>query len=249
MSKRILVVDDDPSIRKMVSDVLERRGYTIEAAVNGKDALDKAKQLQPDLVITDIMMPEMDGWSLVRAMRSKKELSLVPVIFLTGLNKDEDRILGFRLGADDYLAKPFRFEELDLRVNRVLRNRDAMLAHVKDMGQTDEGSIGLKGDLAQLGVSAVLTILEMERKSGILVLRTKVTGRVFMREGRVLAAFFDEKPEPKGVEAVFELLTWNSGKFEFTALEVEMEDQIQTSTTHLLMEGARRIDEASAKAS
>jgi len=230
----------------MVGTVIERRGHQVETAREGKEGLDKALEFRPDLIISDVMMPGMDGWSFVRALRAHREMSLIPVIFLTALNKEEDRILGFRLGADDYLAKPFRFEELDLRVERVLRSSDRMQQSVKEMSQ-DDGAVGLRGDLGQLGVSAVLTILEMERKSGILVLRKgSITGRVFMKEGRALAAFFDEKPQPRGAEAVFEMLTWREGRFEFTGLEVEMEDQIKTSTTHLLMEGARRIDESAA---
>jgi DNA-binding response OmpR family regulator len=249
MPRRILIVDDDPWIRRMVGTVMERRGHQVDTATEGKEGLDKALRLAPDLIITDVMMPGMDGWSFVRALRSHKEMSLIPVIFLTGLNKDEDRILGFRLGADDYLAKPFRFEELDLRVEKVLRSSERLRQHVQEMAEEPmtEGTVGLRGDLAHLGVSAVLTILEMERKSGILVLRApKFTGRVFMREGRALAAFFDDQPQPRGADAVFAMLTWKLGKFEFTALEVDMEDQIKTSTTHLLMEGARRIDEAAA---
>lgn len=231
----------------MVGTVMERRGHQVETAVEGREGLDKAARFRPDLIITDVMMPGMDGWSFVRALRSHKEMCLVPVIFLTGLNKDEDRILGFRLGADDYLAKPFRFEELDLRVEKVLRTGERMRQQVEEMAQkpVEEGTIALRGDLAHLGVSAVLTILEMERKSGILVLHgPKFTGRVFMREGRALAAFFDDQPQPRGAEAVYQMLTWKSGKFEFTSLEVDMEDQIKTTTTHLLMEGARLLDEA-----
>jgi DNA-binding response OmpR family regulator len=246
MAKRVLIVDDDPWIRRMVGTVIERRGHQVETAREGKEGLDKALQFRPDLIISDVMMPGMDGWAFVRALRAHREMSLIPVIFLTALNKEEDRILGFRLGADDYLAKPFRFEELDLRVERVLRSSDRMQQNVREMSQ-DEGAVSLRGDLGQLGVSAVLTVLEMERKSGILVLRQgPMTGRVFMKEGRALAAFFDEKPQPRGADAVFEMLTWREGRFEFTCLEVEMEDQIKTSTTHLLMEGARRIDEAAA---
>jgi len=229
----------------MVGAVMERRGHQVETAREGKEALEKALQYRPDLIITDVMMPGMDGWSLVRALRSHREMSLVPVIFLTALNNEEDRILGFRLGADDYLAKPFRFEELDLRVERALRQGDRMQQHVQTMSAEPE-AVGFKGDLSQLGVSAVLTLLEMERKSGVLVLRAELTGRVFLREGRVLAAFFDEQSTLRGADAVFDMLTWRQGTFQFTALEVDMQDEIGTTTTHLLMEGARRVDEASA---
>src|SRR6185436_12712772 len=118
---RILVVDDDAWILRMVTTVLEKRGYEIITAHDGEEGFKIALARVPDLVISDVMMPRMDGWTLVKALRSKPEFAFVPVIFLTALGTDEDRIKGFRLGADDYLPKPFRFEELDLRVANALR--------------------------------------------------------------------------------------------------------------------------------
>src|SRR5262245_16668449 len=109
-SPRILVVDDDAWILRMVTTVLEKRGYEIHIAGDGEDGLQKARTLGPDLIITDVMMPRMDGWALVKQLRAAPQLAFVPVIFLTALGSDEDRIRGFRLGADDYLPKPFRFE-------------------------------------------------------------------------------------------------------------------------------------------
>src|SRR5687768_10149664 len=118
---RILVVDDDAWILRMVTTVLEKRGYDIQVAKDGEEGLERAQRDRPDLIITDVMMPKLDGWALVKKLRSTPELAFVPVIFLTALGSEEDRIRGFRLGADDYLAKPFRFEELDLRVAKALR--------------------------------------------------------------------------------------------------------------------------------
>lgn len=244
MSKRILIVDDEPAILRMVESLMERHGYVVEKASDGEEGLEKALLNKPDLIITDVLMPGMDGWSFVRGIRARKELHLVPVIFLTALNNAKDRILGYRLGADDYLPKPFHLEELDLRVQKILRRSEQMQEKVKGMTSSEEPAVSLRGSLAQLGVSSVLTILEMERKSGILVLKGREqTGRVFMKKGRVLDAFFDGEPEPRGAEAVYQMLTWKAGRFAFSDLEVEMEDNIGTSTTHLLMEGARRIDE------
>ncbi|HTM20050.1 MAG TPA: DUF4388 domain-containing protein, partial [Kofleriaceae bacterium] len=179
------------------------------------------------------------------------------VIFLTALGSDEDRIRGFRLGADDYLAKPFRFEELDLRVAKTLRHRQSVEQTVQRLATSDgvptkrasEGSSGLGGDLGQLGLSSLLTLLDMERKSGILVLRdaeSQQTGRIFLRAGRVIAARIDGRTSPINEECVYHLLRWKSGSFEFDQSEVDMKDEIGTTTTHLLMEGARRLDETSA---
>ncbi len=120
---RILVADDDAWILRMVTTVLQKRGYEVRTAVDGQEALEMALREPPDLVITDVMMPRLDGWQLVRKLRARPEFAFVPMIFLTALGSDEDRIRGFKLGADDYLPKPFRFEELDLRVAKALKRR------------------------------------------------------------------------------------------------------------------------------
>jgi DNA-binding response OmpR family regulator len=250
---RILVADDDAWILRMVTTVLEKRGYVVETASDGEEALEKAIANRPDLVVTDVMMPNMDGWALIKALRSRAEFAFVPVIFLTALGSDDDRIRGFRLGADDYLPKPFRFEELDLRVAKTLKQSEMVEQMTRQRLTTNteadeeklEGS-GLAGDLAQVGLSALLTLLEMERKSGILIIhddKQDVTGRLFMREGQLLAARLDDMESPINEECVYQMLSWRSGTFEFNQSDVEMANEIQGSTTHLLLEGARRMDE------
>jgi len=260
---RILVVDDDAWILRMVTTVLEKRGYDVETAVDGDAAYRKAIANPPDLLISDVMMPKMDGWSLIKALRSRPEFAFIPVIFLTALGSDDDRIKGFRLGADDYLPKPFRFEELDLRVAKTLQRKELVERAARErLGlqppQSSRGkrtttgpTSGLAGTLNQVGLSALLTLLEMERKSGILVVTCKdtedrVIGRIFLREGRVHAARIDDQEEPRNSECIYTMLGWVKGRFEFNAMEVDMEDQVESSTTGLLMEGARRIDEAAA---
>jgi DNA-binding response OmpR family regulator len=243
MGKRILLVDDDPWVLRMVQTVLQRRGHLIETAGEGKEGLQKALEFKPDLIISDVMMPRMNGWTFVRALRSYKEMSLVPVIFLTGLSSEEDRILGFRLGADDYLSKPFRFEELDLRVEKCLRQSELIRSRAASQIE-EESRAGLSGDLAQMGLSSLLTFLELERKSGILVLQGRAAGRVFLRGGQPVHAIIDGPRKRHGADAIFDMLLWSSGTFAFSMVEVDMEDQIGLTTTHLLLEGARRIDEA-----
>jgi DNA-binding response OmpR family regulator len=243
----VLVVDDDPWILRMVTTVLEKRGHRIITALDGEEGLQKALAEPPYLVVTDVMMPKLDGWSLIKQLRAHPEFALVPVIFLTALGSDEDRIRGFRMGADDYLPKPFRFEEFDLRVTNALRRRaqvaEVMRAQVR--AAQPKGPSGLQGTLDQLGLSSLLTLLEMERKSGILALSSPTgdRARIFLREGRVVSARFDGRPEPKNELAIYQLLRWDEGRFEFSALEVDMLDEIESTTTALLMEGARLIDE------
>lgn len=242
MAPHVLVADDDAWILRMVATVLEKRGYSVETAVDGEDALQRALARTPDLLITDVMMPKMDGWSLVRQLRSHAELAMLPVIFLTALSSEDDRIRGFRLGADDYVTKPFRFEELDLRVAKTLRRTAQQVQETRDQ----LAGSGLRGDLSQVGLSSLLVLIEMERKTGLLALRAPSNGpsaQILVREGKVVHARLDDAEEPVDAECVYYLLTWGGGEFEFVACVVEGVDRVSVSTTHLLMEGARLMDE------
>jgi CheY-like chemotaxis protein len=236
------VADDDAWILRMVATVLEKRGYTVETAVDGEEALERALAHVPDLLITDVMMPKLDGWSLVRQLRSHPELAMLPVIFLTALSSEDDRIKGFRLGADDYVTKPFRFEELDLRVAKTLRRTTQVMQETRDqLAQS-----GLRGDLSQVGLSSLLVLIEMERKTGLLQLRAPgLSAQVLVRDGKVVHARLEEADEPVDADCIYYLLTWAAGEFEFISCVVEGVDRVNESTTHLLMEGARLIDEAS----
>src|SRR5262249_40104804 len=156
----------DEWILKMVSTVLVKRGYHVETANDGAEALARVGVQVPDLIVSDVMMPRMDGWALIRTLRAQPATAFTPVIFLTALGSEDDRIRGFRLGADDYLPKPFRFEELDLRVQNALRRA----TRVKDDARQAISPSGVQGSLAEFGLSALLTMLELERKSGVVVL-------------------------------------------------------------------------------
>jgi DNA-binding response OmpR family regulator len=245
MPPHVLIADDDLWIVRMISTVLEKRGYSVDTAFDGEEAMERALERRPDLLITDVMMPRMDGWSLVRNLRARPECASLPVIFLTALTSEDDRIRGFRLGADDYMTKPFRFEELDLRVARTLRRAQAAVQETRDQ----LGGPSLKGDLSQIGLSSLLILIEMERKTGLLVLRAPQNGpvaNVLVREGRIVHSRIDDMNEPVDAECVYYLLRWGSGEFEFTSCLVEGSDRIGVTTTHLLMEGARLMDEADA---
>ena len=242
MAPHVLVADDDAWILRMVATVLEKRGYSVETAVDGEDALARALARTPDLLITDVMMPKVDGWSLVRQLRAHAELSMLPVIFLTALSSEDDRIRGFRLGADDYVTKPFRFEELDLRVAKTLRRTTQI---VQETREQINGS-GLRGDLSQVGLSSLLVLIEMERKTGLLQLHAPEgpSAQILVRLGKVVHAHLDDREEPVDADCVYHLLTWAAGDFEFVTCVVEGEDRVNVSTTHLLMEGARLMDES-----
>ncbi|MGQ0774242.1 MAG: response regulator transcription factor [Pseudonocardiales bacterium] len=115
---RVLVVDDDLTIRDVVRRYLERDGHAVTVAGDGETALALAEQNEPDLVVLDLMLPGIDGLEVCRTLRSR---SAVPVVMLTALGEEADRIAGLQLGADDYVTKPFSPAELALRVASVLR--------------------------------------------------------------------------------------------------------------------------------
>ena len=114
----ILVVDDDPAQLKVMEMTLREANYRPVTAPNGEEGLKAFRQFQPDLVILDVMMPGMDGWETCYRIR---QISTVPIIFLTGRQTTDDKVSGFKLGADDYLVKPFLPDELLARVESVLR--------------------------------------------------------------------------------------------------------------------------------
>src|SRR5690348_12732254 len=114
----ILIVDDEPRIRDFVRMNLEMEHYHVIEASNGIEALEELRENLPDLVVLDVMMPEMDGFETLRAIR---EVSTVPVIMLTVRQSEQDRIRGLDLGADDYIAKPFSPRELLSRIRALLR--------------------------------------------------------------------------------------------------------------------------------
>jgi DNA-binding response OmpR family regulator len=114
----VLVVDDEAKIRDVVRTYLEHDGYAVFEARNGEEALEAAQRLGPDLVVLDLMLPDLTGEEVARSLR---EVSEVPIIMLTAKASEDDRVAGLRLGADDYLAKPFSPRELVARVEAVLR--------------------------------------------------------------------------------------------------------------------------------
>ena len=127
----VLVVDDEAKIRDVVRTYLEHDGYAVFTARNGEEALEAAQRLGPDLVVLDLMLPDLAGEEVARSLR---EVSEVPIIMLTAKASEDDRVAGLRLGADDYLAKPFSPRELVARVDAVLRRAKGTEPEVSSFG-------------------------------------------------------------------------------------------------------------------
>ena len=128
MAKKILVVDDERKIVDIVKAYLEKEGFKVAVAYDGKAALDMAKSQAPDLIVLDLMLPEISGWDVCRTLRAE---SNVPIIMLTARDEDTDKIVGLELGADDYVTKPFNPKELVSRVKAVLRRAEGAVVKKK----------------------------------------------------------------------------------------------------------------------
>ena len=107
--EKILVVDDEPAMAEMIRIHLERKRYHVFSALHGEEAISKAQVQNPDLILLDVMMPDINGYEVCRRLKENISTSLIPIIILTGRGEIEDRIAGFQVGADDYLVKPFHF--------------------------------------------------------------------------------------------------------------------------------------------
>jgi two-component system phosphate regulon response regulator PhoB len=119
--ERILIVDDDPDIQKLVSYNLDQAGFRVSTAATGLAALESVQEQPPDLIILDIMLPDLDGLEVCRKIRQHDKSRRIPIIMLTARGEEIDRVVGFELGADDYVMKPFSPRELVLRVKSIFR--------------------------------------------------------------------------------------------------------------------------------
>ncbi len=245
--KLILAIDGDPDSRACIREALAGTEHRLELAEDGEKGLLAAMELTPDLIITAVELPGMDGWTLVKHVRCQPSLALVPFIFVTTASTPGDRLRGFQLGADDFVSKPLRPHELGLRVRGSLQRRtriaEALQHHLREPSSTLQAGIG--GALEQIGLPALLLLLEMERKTGVLTLfrrELSVQAAIYVREGRVCDARIVGHRPRAHADAVYELLRWDTGRFEFMARTLVVDDRIGLATADLLLEGARRID-------
>jgi two-component system, OmpR family, response regulator len=138
--EKLLLVDDEDNLRSMLEAALRHLGFDVHSAANGRDALAAIPELRPDMVVLDVMMPDLDGFEVCRRLRT--EGSKMPVLFLTAKDSTEDKVRGLTLGGDDYLVKPFSLEELVARINAVLRraglSQDDTVLRCADLEMRDD---------------------------------------------------------------------------------------------------------------
>ena len=256
---RILVVDDDPWIQRRVASTLGQRGHQVSLAGDAQGALAVASKVRPDLIVTTVSLPAIDGWSWWERLRASPSCADTPIVFLLAVLEPTAQIQGSR-PRDQSLRKPFRLEDLETAIVTALgsdllespthaptpmlppRSPRAVDPTKPSAGYRPLSAV--RGQIDQISLASILTILEMERKTGLLLVeRSSGAARLHFRRGRIVRAEIEE-PQLAGVAAVYEVLGWAEGAFDFLAGDVGGVDDIQTSTTFLLIEGARRLDEA-----
>jgi DNA-binding response OmpR family regulator len=176
MGQSILVVDDDPTVSDVVRRYLERAGYQVRLAADGHGALASFARDRPDLVVLDLMLPGIDGLEVCRRLRTGADG--VPIVMLTALGEESDRVLGLQLGADDYVTKPFSPRELVLRVQSVLRRSVARPAPAAESLVDDGLELDVTRRIAKLdGAELSLTVREFD----LLAFLMRNPGRAYRR--------------------------------------------------------------------
>lgn len=233
----VLVVDDEPLVREETALLMVQAGYRVTTARNGVEALSRVLGDDAiDLILTDLHMPTMDGWQLLRLVRSRTRVQHVPVIFLTRLTSDAERLKGYELGVSDYLEKPVSAERLQRAVVK-------QLATVQSAQSS--GPPVLRGDLGQVALGSLLSLLELERRSGRLQVDSRgERGVLWLRDGDVVRVdLVGGAHIPAGLPRLMHVLDWERGDFALSAERPEGEDELTMRTTLVLLEHARRRDE------
>ncbi len=233
---KILVADDNSTVLKLVTQSIEKSGELI-TATDGADALMKAIDLKPDLIIADYSMPVMDGRALFEKLRARKETQNIPFVFLASQKEIDEHLRTFVDGVEDYFVKPFFVRDLTRQAHRIttrlLQERVAM-----------EGAAGgrVTGHLSEMSLIDWMQSLEQGRKTCTLVLRNAGDEcKLYFKDGQVTHATYRDLV---GDRAVFKVLTWPEGEWELVFTSASTEHTTTMTTQGLMMEGLRLLDEA-----
>jgi len=235
---KILMVDDEVDFLTLLKLKLLNEGFDILTTDNGRDALLLLENEEPDLVVSDVVMPGMDGLEMLRTMRKIPAVSDIPLIFLSGKSDTGMKVEALHLGAEDFLVKPVDLKELAARIRNVIRRDAKRRTETVEAGQNP----GVMGDLRNLGVPDIVQTLHLGLKTACVTLHAgkKEEARIFFSNGRICHA---EAGGRQGEEAFYRILRYTEGPFLIAHGQTTEQRTIDMDEMQLILEGLRRIDE------
>jgi CheY-like chemotaxis protein len=226
-SKVVLLVDDDDTVREVLAENLSQEGFTVFQAADGEEGVAKALQLHPHLIISDIVMPKMDGWDLCYTLRMIPSTRTIPFVFLSSLDKTPDRIMGLKLGADDYLTKPFTPEAVVFKVKATLRR----LEHRQELERTKEAQVR-EMDARNLLIDMIEFLRHTQRTGLLAVYGMGEKGVINIQQGRPTHASMGHLT---GEAAVYEILKMPSMQVKYHETEhAELEENLDITWETLM---------------
>ncbi len=248
---RVLIIEHEEWEAALLTKFLSEAGYEVHVAGEARAGFEKVRELAPDCILCDVNLPDIDGFWVARRVRTEPtHVATTPFLFLTDADDSESRLQGLNVGADLYLTKPFRHEEVVAQVgamidmaNRLRQQRDAFSS---EGPASSVVGAAFTGDVAQMSIATVLTLLELERRSG----RLKVRGEgghvalLELAEGQFASGLFDDQPLAP-TDLLREVLRWKKGSFTFRGTQAVATDTgEQQKIGGLLLEAMRLEDES-----
>jgi len=231
----ILVADSDPKNLQILKENLETAGFRVSTVTNGSQAWELIKKSSPTIVLSEVILPEVDGLQLLERIRNDEQVDHVPLIFLTNKRDLSDRVKSLKMGANDYLVKPLHVKEVIAHIKMVLARQER-----RHSPETNT-YFKIVGTLEELSVFELIESFGVERKTGILTIANnkKQSGQIFFKDGCVINATQGDFRKEK---AVFQMLPWKNGTFTMVFKEVNVPDEIAVSNLGLLLQGLKRME-------
>ncbi|HZI50409.1 MAG TPA: response regulator transcription factor [Terriglobia bacterium] len=193
--ERVLIVDDDPDIVRLVRYNLSHSGFEVQTAATGREALELVQKQPPDLVVLDVMLPDVDGLEVCRTLRQQSSSRRIPILMLTARGEEIDRVVGFELGADDYVSKPFSPRELVLRVKSILRRSGMDRTDTVHVGKiqvfADRRQVFVGSSLIPLTAKEFDLLFELMKARGNVLTREVIMDRVWGYHGEATSRTLD----------------------------------------------------------
>jgi len=234
MTKHIFLVDDDPTILRLLALSLKKADYKISSFTRATLALDALKEELPDLIVSDIMMPEMNGIEFCEKVRELPNTEILPMVFLSGSNDPKTVEKAFHVGIDEFVVKPpERQKFLDL-IESLLKQNERLIRL-----QKAKPNIALKGDLAELSLVEIIQLVHLNKRSGVLEIPM---GQIFFKAGEFVRATYKSLINTPAIQ---EMIQINQGTFHFENRTISDASEFKNSTMHILMDACKEIDEKS----